>query len=288
MTALTPINRVFMAFEPSYWRGQLCTLGSLLRHAGAPVDVEILTRADHNLALDRVLAPVRRRHPDARITVLNLPPAELALCDGIGFRAHFKAEILFRLFYFRLSRSSGNAAYVDIDTIVHSRMTALTEAIAPDLPLTALVQGPASGPILRWQADMPRYFNSGVLLFNIERFGAEVEQRMERAIALVPEMAGVCDYLDQDALNLAFDGRWGELPHRFNHMTIDTRPFDSDGDYILHATGSRKPWLLGGRHRYTAQFLEEVTALGIAPWARQDPFWVLGRIKRHIGARLKR
>lgn len=283
-----PIRRVFMAFEPSYWRGQLCTLGSLLRHADAPVDVEILTRAEHNAALDKVLTPVRRSHPHATITPLNLPPAELALCDGIGFRSHFKAEILFRLFYFGISRSSGNAAYVDIDTVVRSRIAALTEAMAPDMPLTALPQGAASGPILRWQPDMPRYFNSGVLLFNVDTFGAEIDQRMARAVALVPEMAGVCDYLDQDALNLAFDGRWGTLPHRFNHMTIDTRPFDPADDHILHATGSRKPWLLGGRHRYTAEYLAEIAALGIAPWARQDPFWALGRIKRHIKSRLNR
>lgn len=283
-----PIRRVFMAFEPSYWRGQLCTLGSLLRHADAPIDVEILTRAEHNAALDKVLAPVRRCHPQASITPLNLPAAELALCDGIGFASHFKAEILFRLFYFGLSRSSGNAAYVDIDTVVRTRIAALTEAMAPDLPLTALPQGAASGPILHWQPDMGSYFNSGVLLFNIERFGAEIDERMARAIALVPDMAGVCDYLDQDALNLAFEGRWAPLPHRFNHMTIDTRPLDLASDHILHATGSRKPWLLGGRHRYTADYLAEIAALGIPPWARQDPFWVLNRIRRQIAAKLAR
>ena len=119
-------------------------------------------------------------------------------------------------------------------------------------------------------------------MFNVEKFAEEVVARLQDSRRILHEIHAKSSFLDQDALNLAFRGRWEELPARFNYMSIDQSPLDLDSGYILHATGSRKPWMLGGRHRYSAEYREEMVAMSVPVVQRQEIRWIADRAARRF------
>lgn len=86
-----------------------------------------------------------------------------------------------------------------------------------------------------------RYFNSGLLLIDLEKWR---EARVwDRLAALIADGTMARIYYDQDALNIIFKGNWTELDHRWN--VIDPRPAHEAIDpFMLHYTGPSKPWNL--------------------------------------------
>lgn len=282
--AAPAISRIFMAFEPSYWRGMLCTMGSLLRHVGAPVTVEVLTRPEHTLALQKVLDQTRRLNTgEVDVRIIPMSAGALAECDSYSYCDHLKAETLFRLYYFDASKAVGASAYIDIDVVYRAPLAQFSMAVPADLPMAATPHDKASTSVLELNPGHGAYFNAGVLLFNSEQFIDEIVERMEAARRLMPAVTRLeqsCH--DQDALNIAFEGRWAVMPHQFNYVSIDKKPIDYGQAHILHATGSRKPWMLASGHRYAQAYDEEMAALGI-PWIRRyDSSWIPDRIQKRF------
>ena len=283
------VTRIFVAFEPSYWRGMVCTLGSLARHARDHVTVEVMIRPEYRLAVEKLLNRISHATDGIlTIRILEMNKYAISECDDLEYRSHFKAEICYRLFYFDLSNMSGDAAYIDIDTIFQMSIDEISAGLPVDMPLAARSHDHINKSIRNIYPDIKNYFNSGVLLFNIDRFANEVSQRMSDARRIMREISGVSDYLDQDALNLAFVNRWRALPARFNYMSIDSEPLNDGMGAILHATGSRKPWMLGSHHRYSPQYAQELVALGIPLWQRYDVKWICDRVAKRIGNRICR
>jgi lipopolysaccharide biosynthesis glycosyltransferase len=279
----SPISRIFMAYEPSYWRGILCTLASLARHAVGQVTVEIIIRHEHRNSLENILKKVLgAAGKSLSVNIIEMGKAALKECDSLQYTNHFKAEICFRMFYFDISKQSGNAVYIDIDTIFRTSLAELAAAMPTNLPLAARAQPSCTDSILAISPQHTNYFNSGVLLFNVESFGMEIDQRMRDSRRIMHDISGISSFLDQDALNLAFCERWSSLPARFNYMSIDTEVLNENAGAILHATGSRKPWMLGSGHRYSAQYAEEMAALGMPPWRRYDVNWIFDRVGKRI------
>ncbi|MFV3561634.1 glycosyltransferase family 8 protein, partial [Mycobacterium tuberculosis] len=248
---MSQIRRVFMSYEPSYWRGMVCTLGSLARNAQDPIEVEVLMRGDHATAFDRLMSKMPAyTHDVVAVRPLIMSKAALRECEVPQFTDHFKAEICFRLYYFEMSRLEGNALYVDIDTIVRASIRDISGALPLKNPLSARPHDHIDKSIKAIDPNISSYFNSGVMLFNCDEFGAEVFERMRESRNIMYQIHQSSGFLDQDALNLAFRDRWMPLPTRFNYMSSEQTPLDRDMGHILHATGSRKPWMLGGRHRF--------------------------------------
>jgi len=88
------------------------------------------------------------------------------------------------------------------------------------------------------------YFNSGVLLIDIEQWDAlDVEGR---ALSYLKSVRGRQRFYDQDALNIACDGRWLPLDRSLNTMVTD--PFEShleialESTRLVHFVGPHKPW----------------------------------------------
>lgn len=278
---MSQIRRVFMSYEPSYWRGMVCTLGSLARNAQAPTDVEVLMRSDHVAAFDRLISKMPAHTLDV-VTVKPLVMSSAALreCEVPQFTDHFKAEICFRLYYFEMSRLEGNALYVDIDTIVRASIRDLSSALPKEKPLSARPHDHIDKSIKAIDPDISSYFNSGVMLFNCDRFGDEIFERMRESRKIMHQIHQFSGFLDQDALNLAFRDRWTPLPTRFNYMSGEQAPLDRDMGHILHATGSRKPWMLGGRHRFSAEYAQEMQALRYSALRRYETRWIMDRLAR--------
>ena len=115
------------------------------------------------------------------------------------------------------------------------------------------------------------YFNSGVLLFDLEKARARLS--MEEILRLLNEHEYT--YCDQDVLNMLFDGRVLPLDVTWNYMTFIEEHLRSGNENsrqmfrdlgrteprIIHYVGSIKPWeserVLGEYYRHYQKNMEE-------------------------------
>jgi lipopolysaccharide biosynthesis glycosyltransferase len=110
--------------------------------------------------------------------------------------------------------------YVDADTLIvddlaglwandlgGSALGAVRNVVHPDLRGRATEVGVSS---------MGGYFNSGVLLFDLEQVRAD--GLLERAVEAARRAGERFSWPDQDALNVAFTGRWSAVHPRWNCM----------------------------------------------------------------------
>ena len=89
------------------------------------------------------------------------------------------------------------------------------------------------------QPDDP-YFNSGVLVLDLEEW--RTEQHGKRVMDFIRANGAHCPWLDQDALNAVFRGRWKPLGSRWNQYPAEVVETESSG--IIHYVGADgKPWL---------------------------------------------
>jgi len=106
-------------------------------------------------------------------------------------------------------------------------------------------------------------FNSGVMLVNLKRW--REENVSDRALSYLREYAAHLNCHDQEGLNVALHGEWGQLDPRWNRMSQiyalehwpetpfkeqirETRDELIRDPYIVHYNGRTKPWKFNGLH----------------------------------------
>jgi lipopolysaccharide biosynthesis glycosyltransferase len=178
----------------------------------------------------------------------------------------FSRAVNLRLFFDQILADFDTAVYIDSDV---SLLTDIS-------PLVAMK--PKSAPVIaaydlqimefgKYSARLPMsegspYLNSGVLVMDLR--GIREERVFDDARQFAQEHPDLCSYPDQDALNVALDGRWQVLDWRWNavgyklHM-LPKQPF------IRHITGD-KPWSpgkVGVEKRYVDEWRSDLSE---SPW----------------------
>ena len=205
---------------------------------------------------------------------------------------HLPRAALFRLLLAEMLPSTvRRVLYLDCDVLVLDDPAGISEpADAHDpTPAIAAVRDPfrpwiGGPPPLPWRevgadARSP-YFNSGVMLVDVQRWSAE--RVAQRALELL--QAHRMPFADQCALNLVLDGQWGELDHRWNIQVAHTRGDKylawtySDpsalksalsNPAVLHFTGVDKPWRVGPVSPWAERWFEVLDRS--TPWSGWRP-----------------
>lgn len=148
---------------------------------------------------------------------------------------------------------------------------------------------------LKYRARLPLnlgapYFNSGVLVFNMEQVRAE--GLLEQTRRFAQERRDICLQHDQDALNVVFEGRWQTMDPRWNVMTNFNSQIPFAEAFARHFSWG-KPWSKPLGVEPEAQAIYREMALN-TPWA--DRFapspaanrvrWLLKRFSRKFDAPL--
>lgn len=177
---------------------------------------------------------------------------------------HLSRAILFRLGLEALApRECGRILYLDSDTAV---MGDVRELAAQDLKGEAIgaVQDQyvdAAEFAVRWglPAGDARYFNSGVLVIDLERVRAE--RLFTKAIEFVARHGSdKLPYGDQDSLNYVLWGRWRGLDPVWNVQRF-VRPHaiaDGRAPALVHYIGLEKPWLPNTWHPWAWAYWENL------------------------------
>jgi lipopolysaccharide biosynthesis glycosyltransferase len=276
----------FVVFEPSYSLGCLAALSSLVRHASRPIAVDVLMRAQYRRAADEVIDKLKRKYGDRLVLrAVVVPPAILDQCDNFNFRAHFIAEILFRLYYFDIVESrSDYVIYLDLDMILMVDIFSIEQDLghAALLHVVEAKMQDASRGVM--PPHISRYLNSGLLVFDTTD-SAALGQALLKARHIVNEIAEKAQFLDQDAINIAFYDKLEYLPRKWNFTLEEFTGYPLPGDTaVLHATGSRKPWFFRGGHPFSMWYEKEADLLELTFLGRYDFWWAA----RRLATRLKR
>ncbi|MGB3416529.1 MAG: glycosyltransferase family 8 protein [Mesorhizobium sp.] len=217
----------------------------------------------------------RWQHPHLRIVLHEMPPRYLDL----PVAPPYSPAIFFRLGLAEVLGELDRVLYLDADTIVCRDVADLHDTAMDGRPLAAVpdynlfhfeLHKPIPirdrfGPSLLYLKEelgityrnAGDYFNSGVLLLDLAAW-----RRLRLAEACHAFIRGRrLQWPDQDALNvivgsdyLALDARWNTMAAALENMAVPVTPAQetlrrhwNDDPWIVHYTGTRKPWLFWPR-----------------------------------------
>lgn len=203
----------------------------------------------------------------------------------------------YRLFLPRLLPDEPKVLYLDCDTLVVDSLEWLWRQPLGD-KLLAAVSNPFWDADSDWYArlGLPRrdgYFNSGVMLLDLDRFRAEsvTEAVLEHGRA----NAGWTRFGDQDSLVAMLHGRRLALPPRWNVMRIlmmagQSRQIFQPAELIeairrpaiIHFEGSTKPWVNPAKHPWGRIHARYARSL---PWPVPSQPWGLADIDNFLTRR---
>ena len=142
-------------------------------------------------------------------------------------------------------------------------------------------------PIRNWKElgldPSEPYFNSGVMVMNLDRWRAEhIENKLLTCLE-DNERFVIC--WDQYALNVVFSGSWGKLPAQWNqgshvysypeasHSPIPSEEFIRmrDTPAIVHFTTQIKPWHYGSNHPLTETYFDALDQTEFRGWRPHRP-----------------
>ncbi|WP_372721800.1 glycosyltransferase family 8 protein [Novipirellula sp.] len=127
------------------------------------------------------------------------------------------------------------------------------------------------------------YFNSGVMVLNVERWRAE--SVAEQLLKILRDNRNHVWCWDQYALNVLCHGQWGRFEprwnqgaHVFEYPSPDHAPIDRQqwlemktNPAIVHFTTEFKPWQAGSNHPRSEVFFEGLAATAWQDWRPPKP-----------------
>ena len=287
--------RVACAVEGAYSAHSAALLHSIAEHSsGLDVRVHYL----HGPAF-----PAQDRDAIARmidgsgieIAFTEIPPESVA---GLPVVAEFTAAMWYRILLPELLPDAERVLYLDVDTIVTDSLTPLLEIDLGGQYLAAV-----TNVFQREHLHRPRelglsgpdvYFNSGVLLMNLEEMRRDRCADAMRAYAI--ENRGRIAWPDQDTLNVVLGSKRVPLHPRWNVMNSFRFPWAAEAfgrealeealrrPAIRHFEGPsvNKPWHFLFGHDGRELYLRHRRG---TPWPRMKPE---GRTPRNVARRLLR
>lgn len=223
---------------------------SILKHASSKQTIRFSILGNGLLQSDRRKLEGLCRGKDAGIEFVEVDACRFADAPLNRFASH---EPYFRLLIPDLFPESKRALYLDGDILVCDDLCTLFESDLKGQPLGACDDVSATKHMERM--GLSRYFNSGVLLMDLEIWRRE--QLFAKLMQALRERREDLKYEDQDLLNVQFADRFTPLDLRWNvfsiffSKSIDTSFFSPvelnsvlENPGILHFAGKFKPYFI--------------------------------------------
>lgn len=252
---------VALSFDQGYVTPFYVLLTSILRH-NVPTNVAL-----HVIATGLSESELRRIEEfvvqqGAAIQFYSLGDADVSkfvLPDD----TYLSVAIYYRLFFpFLVPDGVKRLLYIDTDTLVVGNLQPAFELNLGSYPVGAVTDTDMPVRSDLGIESVADYFNSGVLLIDIQRW--KEQQISEKALAIIQEQPErIKGYPDQDALNMVLQHNWYKLPSSYNLMRlyvpneVPRRRFKEflSAQYIIHYNG-KKPWYNNCEHRLRHVFQE--------------------------------
>lgn len=135
--------------------------------------------------------------------------------------------------------------YLDADIIVNGNITNLFSSEFQNEYVAACRDLFIEKSLYKYTLGMDKpnvYFNSGVLLMNVHQL--KNDKITHLLLSNMARYKDIIEYLDQDILNITFEGRVKELDSVYNYATTNLVEEKNKKRIakIIHYTGKDKPW----------------------------------------------
>jgi lipopolysaccharide biosynthesis glycosyltransferase len=254
---------IVAACDSNYAQHLSVMLASLLDcNPGERFRVFVLTSAPPD-ALERVRASCTGH--DCEIVPVEIDPRRLA---GVPIFGHVTPAGYYRLLLGEvLPQDVSRVLYVDSDIVVAGSIAGLWSLELGSNVIGAVPDEgyPSGGPAKLGLAEADRYFNSGLILIDLERWRREGTG--EAALAFARSEPQRITWWDQCALNFVLRGRWMVLDRKWNLQTHAIGEFtgwevvpSEEGRQrlrdaaVIHFTTHSKPWLYRCGHPAKARY----------------------------------
>jgi len=285
----THVPTIVFSGDQNYTVGMAAALRSVLTHLrDTPrANVYILHPAFDSSIKDRLRAVVRATPVDVALSFVRVDEEEHLATFDLHIKNGWTHTIFYRPLIEKLiPECHERVLYLDCDIIVEEDLspllrTELNGQIVGAVP-ERVVSCPYSG-LSRWKelglpADAP-YFNSGVMLIDMERW--REEQVGRRVLEYLHEYGPLLNIKgNQGGFNAVLAGRWKPLPQkwnvqtwylddelyrRFGHAGVPTREELDEiraAPAIIHYTHALKPWHVGCDHPHRDRFFRHLRRSG--------------------------
>lgn len=222
-------------------------------------DLHISVYVIHDLQDASVLQPIIDFFSNKYSVRLNLKELDNQVFDNIPTNFAISTYIS-KAAYFRLLLTDiipgtvRSGLYIDCDTIVTGSLKDLIDISfktgngMEEYSLMAVSDDNEVNDIERLKVlgiDTRFYFNSGVMLVNLEKWRAE--DASAKLLQVTEEYRDHLKWLDQDVLNIYFINKTGRLKPIYNTIASVKSAAEP---IILHFSGSSKPWHYMNRGPY--------------------------------------
>lgn len=246
---------VALGFDANYAPHAAAVIASVVAHAPSARFRFIILHTGVTPAMQGRIAASA---PGMRFVWIEVGADDMPAFEG---REHFSRAILFRLGLEKLApQDCRRVLYLDADITVLADVRELATVDLEGAPVAAAIDGYVDAKMFAemWGlAPGPGYFNSGVLVIDLERVRAE--RLFTEAIRFFTRNDAKLTLADQDAVNWACWGRWKRVDVAWNaqrHMAIpsliaempEDRRLNGRAPKIIHFTGPEKPWTPGAYH----------------------------------------
>jgi lipopolysaccharide biosynthesis glycosyltransferase len=213
----------------------------------------------------------------ARPEILNVPERDPDL-QHVPLNEHLSVACYYRLWLPRLLPASvRRLAYLDCDVVACHAIEDLWAADLAGEPLAAVHNPRALNRAAMGLRDDADYFNSGVVLLDLDAWRRE--RLHERALEFALNYSGKLLCCDQDALNAVLAGRWRRLELRWNQQTkFFQHPADWLGvdpaalslartdPFVVHYTTTSKPWHYWNDHPWRSLYFHHLDRTPYRGW----------------------
>ncbi len=235
---------IFFSCDDNYLPYLAVSIRSLIENASTEYSyrLHILNNGLDRARLSLILEMQTER---VEIVPVDVSNAIAPIAEKLDLRDYYTVSIYFRLFIASMFPQYQKAIYLDADIAVCGDISALY-----GISLGDRIVGAVSDDIIASHPDFQlyasegvgvpwrRYFNSGVLLMNLDRFREEEIERKFVHLLRTYHFRTVCP--DQDYLNVLCRGKVLYLDKSWNKMSIDA---DFSGiPNIVHYNMFYKPW----------------------------------------------
>lgn len=240
------------------------TMASLLENSEKPSEIiySVIDVGISDSSKDKIISLFKNYNSTVRFIT-----ADKSLFDNFPTTESFPVAIYYRLLMpLLLGDSINKVIYLDSDIIVKDDIYNLWEIDIGDYPLAAVSDN--LGYQRFSELNIPEsssYFNSGVLLVNLEAWRTQNLSR--RVIEYIDSNKSKLLWPDQDALNAILYNEWFKLHPKWNvqRNLFQIHPKDqvfelTDIQYalenpsIIHFTTNSKPWHYSDQHPFKREY----------------------------------
>lgn len=236
---------IFFSCDDNYLPFLAVSVRSLIENASPDYSycIHIL---NNGLDESRVAHILNMQKSNVKIRLVDVSTVIAPIAEKLNLRDYYTVSIYFRLFIASMFPQYHKAIYLDADIAVNGDISGLY-----NIPLGQRIVAAVSDDIVASHRDFRRYaedglgipyrryFNSGVLLMNLDQFRMQDIERKFVYLLQKYHFDTICP--DQDYLNLLCRDRVLYLDKGWNKMSID-RNYNGMPS-LVHYNMFYKPWL---------------------------------------------